>query len=324
MKKILITLPLDEKQKADFRETAEGCEAIFMRPSDLTARDLAGVSAVIGNIAPGLLASAGSLEWLQLNSAGYDAYSKPGVLPRGVRLTHASGAYGVAVSEHMVALTLMLQKKLHLYRDNMASRIWRGEGGVTSPRGSRVLTVGTGDIGQGYAMRMGALGAEVFGVRRRVSERPPYFNEVYPVERLPDILPLMDIVALALPGSPELYHFFGAEKFAAMKPGALFVNAGRGTLVDHDALLAALESGRLAGAALDVTEPEPLPPDSPLWRQKNLIITPHVAGGFHLPYTLEKIIELARRNLVIYLAGGELENLIGAGHSNPGISDNIQ
>jgi len=307
MKKILVAIPVTEEQIQLFSEASKGGEIRFIKAQDVSENDLSDISAIIGNIRPQLLKYAKKLEWLQLNSAGYDAYIKNGILSDEVCLTNASGAYGVAVSEHMLALTLMLQKKLHLYRDNMHAALWHDEGKVTSPMGSKVLIFGTGDIGCEYAKRMSLCGAHVYGIRRKTDEKLPYFEALYKMDDVDKIMPEADITALALPASDSLYHFFNKEMFSLMKHGSLFINVGRGTLVDQNALLEALKSGQLSGAAIDVSEPEPLEADSPLWNERNLIITPHTAGGFRLDHTLEKIVELSVDNLRLYMLGKPLK-----------------
>lgn len=115
-------------------------------------------------------------------------------------------------------------------------------------------------------------------------------------------------MALSLPGTPETLHLFGAERLALCKPGAILLNVGRGTAVDGEALAAAVHSGQLSGAGLDVTDPEPLPPEHPLWAEPNVIITPHVTGGFSLPKTLDNIVDIFVHNLKRYAAGQPLDN----------------
>ncbi len=130
------------------------------------------------------------------------------------------------------------------------------------------------------------------------------------LEDLPGFLGQADVVASVLPGTPETTHLYDAGMFQAMKPGAFFINCGRGNAVVQEDLVRALSEGHLAGAALDVTDPEPLPADSPLWDVPNLLITPHISGDHHLPQTWDKAVAIAARNLKHYLAGEPLENLV--------------
>lgn len=179
--------------------------------------------------------------------------------------------------------------------------------------GSRVLCVGMGDIGSNFARRAHALGAEVVGVRRTVGPDTPcpdYCVRVVAQSDLDKELPEADLVALSLPGTRETTNLFDARRIALCKPGAILLNVGRGTVVDGEALAAAVHSGQLFGAAVDVTDPEPLPPDHPLWAEPNVIITPHVSGGFSLPQTVQNIVDIFIHNLKRYAAGQPLDNQV--------------
>jgi len=310
--KILVVLPLNGAQKERLRCAAGGAEVIFTSPRGVTAAELAAADALIGNLPPERLREAAGLRWVQLNSAGAEAYAAPGVLPEGAVLTNASGAYGLAISEHMLACLLYLMKHLDLYGADQAGHVWQDHGPVRSIWGSRTLVVGCGDIGGAFGCRMAALGSRVTGIRRTAAEKPEWLEAVYPAEHLADCLGEADVVASCLPGTAATHHLFNRQAFAQMKPGAYFLNVGRGGTVDSLALAEALREGRLAGAAVDVTEPEPLPPDHPLWKAGNILITPHVSGGYHLPETLERIVGIAADNLRRFVAGEALCNVVDA------------
>lgn len=222
----------------------------------------------------------------------------------------AVGAYGQAVSEHVFAMVLALMKHLPAYRDDQRAHVWSNHGPVTSLRGARVVVLGTGDIGSHFAQLCQALGARVTGVRRHVGTVPPGFEAVAAMDDLPELLGTADIVASFLPSSPATRGLADASFFDACAPDAIFANGGRGDLVDSPALIAALESGHLAGAALDVTDPEPLPPDSPLWDAPGILITPHVSGGFHLPAVLDNITDIAAENIGHLRAGEPIRNAV--------------
>ena len=210
----------------------------------------------------------------------------------------------------MVAVWLMLLKKLHSYRDAQPAGAWGDLGPVASAWNSTVLVLGLGDIGGEFAKRAKALGARVIGVRRAGVDKPDFVDALIHTDRLDEYLPQADCVAITLPGTAQTRNMFDAARIAKMKDGAILLNVGRGTIVDSTALCAALERGKLAGAALDVTDPEPLPADHPLWKQKNAVITPHVSGGFHLQETHERIIRIMAENLRAFCAGAPLRNVV--------------
>jgi phosphoglycerate dehydrogenase-like enzyme len=227
-----------------------------------------------------------------------------------VLLSCASGGYGHGVSEHMVAVTLQIVKKLHLYRDGQNKGRWQGLGEVKSILGSTVLVVGLGDIGSEYAWRMKALGAYVIGLRRTSQPKADYVDEVYLTDQLDDLLPRADIVTLILPGIRETEGIINRDRLAKMKKGAVIVNAGRGSAIDTEALCDALESGQIAGAGLDVTAPEPLPEGHRLWKLEGAVITPHIAGGRNMPETGEHIMKLNLENAARFVRGEQLRSLV--------------
>ena len=265
---------------------------------------------ILGNPTPDQLKKAENLRLLQLQSAGADNYCKPGVLPEEVALCNATGSYGLAIAEYMVGVTLMMAKKLHLYRDQQFAGVWRDLGPVMPISGSSVLVIGLGDIGTEYAMRMYTLGANITGVTRTVKEGPPFVEKMATTESLDELLPEADIVALALPGGKSTAGIMNEHRIGLMKEGALLINVGRGTAIDTEALTKALAEGRLGGAALDVTDPEPLPVGHPLWNQPRAVITPHISGGLHLRDIYEKLVVRCIRNVAALTQHRPLESLV--------------
>ena len=310
MKRILVTLPVTEEQKRQYSNIAPEAEFIYCRKEEVTAGLAARVTAVIGNIAPSLLAVNQGIEWVQLNSAGIDGYLAEGVLSGSAVLTNATGAYGTAIAEHMTGQLLMLLKKFPVYLENQKNRIWKDAGRVRPIIGSNILIVGAGDIGMEFASRMKAFGAYITGIRRTVREKPDCMDEMDTAENLEKRLAQADVVAVCLPGTRETFHLFSERQFAAMKEGAVFLNVGRGNIVDTEALVKVLKEGKLWGASLDVFEQEPLPEDSELWSCPNLLITPHVSGGFHLPYTVDRIVEISLKNLAAYIHHEEYVSVV--------------
>lgn len=311
-KNVLVTLPLTEEQKHEFATLVEGAggSVAFIREHNVTDADTADVALIIGNAPAKTLHAPAALEWLQTSSAGYDHYLTPGTLAAHTILTNATGAYGQAVSEHMFASLLCLMKKLHLYRDNQRAVAWQDEGSVRSLVGATVLVMGTGDIGTHFARLVTALGAHAWGARRRADECHEPFERMLALDQVKDVLADVDVVASVLPSSPQTRFLVDADFLAAMKPGSYLVNAGRGDLINQNDLCEALASGHLAGAALDVTKPEPLPASHPLWTQENVLITPHVAGFWHLQATTDNVVAICLQNLRAYLAGEPLRNVV--------------
>ncbi len=282
----------------------------FVKESELSLEHLKDAHIFLGNPRPAFLQGAENLEWLQLCTAGSDNYASPQVLPASVRLTNATGAFGRAISEYMLGVVLMLKYKLHLYRDNQHEGLWRNEGRVTSLADANVLVLGYGDLGGEFGRKAAALGANVIGVTRTLRQKPDHVQEMVQLSDLQRLLPWADVVAMCLPNSSETAGLMGKENLVMMKEGSILVNVGRGSAVDTEALCDALASGRLGGAALDVTDPEPLPSDHRLYKIKNAYVTPHISGGTNLQHTVDFIAELFADNLDRYLHDKPLRNLV--------------
>ena len=165
-----------------------------------------------------------------------------------------------------------------------------------------------GNIGSEFLQRCKALGAYTIGVTRTGGEKAPWLDELHTIEDIDELLPRADVAALVLPETPKTYHIFDEERLGRLRSDAVLVNVGRGNTVDNMALSRMLEEGRLAGAVLDVFEPEPLPEDHPLWDAPNTIITPHVTGGFTLQATLDNIADISAENMHCLCNGTQLLN----------------
>jgi len=313
MKKILVTVPLEERHVDMLKEAAPNCEfkfGDFMGKENITEEDVQWAEIILGNVDAKHIKGSEKLLWLQTNSAGVEPYLGSGVLANHTKLTNATGAYGLAISEHMLGMYLEVIKKLNLYRDAQLKEEWGTQGSVKSIYGATVLVLGMGDIGGEFAMRCKALGAYVIGVRRKDAQKPDYADEVYLTEELDNILPRADVVAISLPGTKETQNMFDSERISKMKDGAVILNVGRGTIIDTEALCDALESGKLLGAGLDVTNPEPLPKGHRLWQIPTAVVTPHISGYYHLQETHERIVRIFAENLKKFFKGEELKNSI--------------
>ncbi len=253
--------------------------------------------------------SAGSLRWIQAASAGVDGLLFPELVASDVVLTNARGVFDRPIAEHVVGLLLLFAKDLRGVLERQRRREWRPRDTETL-EGKRLLVVGVGSIGRAIARTAKTFGMVVRGVGR--TTRPDaVFGTVMGVDELHDALGWADVVVDALPATPATHHLFDAEAFAAMNPWARFVNVGRGSTVDEAALVEALRSGRIAAAALDVFETEPLPETSPLWELPNVVITPHVAGD--VAGWREAVVEVFVENLERYLTGEPLRNVVDKG-----------
>lgn len=305
---VLTVMPLTEEYQEILQAVSPELKFYHAGTGQVPDSILKEADIIVGNLPPARVKEADHLRLLQLNSAGTDGYLEPGVLPAGTKLCNATGAYGLAISEHMLGMLLMLMKKLDRYQEDQKRHQWTDEGNVTSIYGSRTLVVGMGDIGTEFGRKMHTLGSTVAGVRRHRTAAPEFAEAVYIMEELDEQLARADIVACSLPGTKETYHLFDKDRLGKMKPGAILINVGRGSLIASDALIDALASGHLAGACIDVTEQEPLPEDSPLWDAPNLLITPHVSGQYHLEETRRRIVHIAAENIRALLEGGALRN----------------
>lgn len=311
MKDILCVLPLDSHHYAIIEEAAGDNRLVFADQNEVTVEQIESAHIILGNVVPySKYHAPDKLEYLALQSAGADMYLQPGILSEKTVITNATGVYSKPVAEHGLAMTLMLQKNLHLYRDFQHSREWRPAGETSSIADSVVLVVGLGNIGLYYARLVKALGAYVIGVKRRAGDCPEYVNELYTTDKLNDVIGRADVIFSVLPGTKATYHLYNGEMFSRMKPAAIFINCGRGASVDTEALCDALESGTIRAAGCDVFETEPLPAGHRAWSLPNLEITPHRAGFFDLPGTLDDLVALSAENLKAYLSGGELKNIV--------------
>ena len=258
-----------------------------------------------------LRAAPASLKWYCCSFAGVDLYCKdPSLFADPDCLLTNSNVYGVTIAEHVVMVTLMLLRRMPEYEAIVRNHSWSNQLPIRSIRDNAFTILGTGDIGRNVAERMRGMGAaKIVGLSR--SGRPhPAFDEVYPISALDEVLPRTKILVMALPGTPETVRILDRRRIALLPADACVINVGRGTAVDQAALADALNSGKLAGAALDVMDPEPLPKDDPLWDAKNLILTPHVSGNMTLGYTCDENVARFCADLRNYAAGRPLAGLV--------------
>jgi phosphoglycerate dehydrogenase-like enzyme len=254
------------------------------------------------------------LRWVEVTSAGYTRYDTPAFREawqaRGAVFTCMSGVYADPCAQHVLALMLALGRQLHAsHRDQLGTHPWEYTRRRADSRlltGQTVLLLGFGAIGRRLVRLLEPFGMKIYALRRRVHSEPGV--HLIPEEKLTAVLPLADHVVNILPENASTLGYVNARRLACLKPGARFYNIGRGTTVDETALLAALESGRLGAACLDVFATEPLPPESPLWSAPNCIITPHTAGGRHDQN--EAIVRHFLANLAAFTSGGAMTDRV--------------
>ncbi|MDP3415383.1 D-2-hydroxyacid dehydrogenase [Falsiroseomonas sp.] len=260
-----------------------------------------------------LAAKAPRLKFIQSISAGVDQYDKAVLAGAGIRLASAQGANANAVSEHAMSLILAQARLLPQARDNQVKQHWRGMIGDLTQRedelgGKTLLVVGIGRIGGRLARLAKAFDMKVVGLRQDPSKGSEGADEIHGMDALHAQLGRADIVALTCALTPETRGLMNAASFAAMKPGATLVNVARGAVCDEAALIAALSSGQVGQAALDVTTEEPLAGASPLWAMPNVFITPHT-GGETRAYE-GNVLDLLEANLPRLRAGQTLVNQV--------------
>ena len=264
-----------------------------------------------GHPAPEIVTRAKNLKWLCSDFAGIEKYLPAGVFHDDTcLLSNSSGAYGPTISEHIIMVLLMLLRRMPEYEADLKNRKWTFYSPIRSIIGSHFVLLGTGDIGSNTARRLKALGARITGVCRSGVGDEPAFDRVVPLSELDAVLPTADALIMSLPATNETVGILTAERIALLRKDAYLINVGRGSAIDQDALVDALQNRRIAGAALDVMMPEPLPTGHPLWDCPNTILTPHVSGNLSLGLTCELDIEMFLSDLTRYSEGRPLKNFV--------------
>ena len=261
-----------------------------------------------------LRAPGNTVKWMHFISAGREGYEELG-WPPGIAVSYAGGAVSPAVAEHAMALMLALARRVpDMLQVVMARRAW--DRTLVAPKarpleGSTLAIVGYGHIGRELARRARAFDMRVIAVARN-PQPDPLLDQALPLASLHAALRQADFVAVCVALTPETTHLLDDAAFAACKPGALVVNVARGPVLDQPALVRALQSGHLGGAGVDVSDPEPLPPDDPLWDCPNLIVSPHFAGSGS-PRSIARLAEGVADNLQRLIAGQPLQHVVSNG-----------
>jgi phosphoglycerate dehydrogenase-like enzyme len=293
------------------QSAAPDVEFIVAGSPDAKAK-LASIDAAIGVCNAELLAAAQSIQWIQMVTAGVETcVSVPAIKERNILVTNMQRVSGPIIAEHVIAMTLAFTRGLDLFMDAQRQGQWRRDtppGRMAVVDGKTMLVVGLGGIGSEVAKRAHALGMKVTATRASGRTGPDYVSYVGLPDELPKLIGEADFVVNTAPLTQQTKGIFNAALFAKMKPSAYFVNVARGGSVVTADLVDALKNRRIAGAALDVTDPEPLPPDHPLWKAPNVIITPHIASDSDLGSDAQ--IQVVRENLRRYAAGEAMLSVV--------------
>ena len=313
--KMVFLPPQREETREWARAVADnvaGVQVVVTETPEEAAREIEDADAAFGTLPPETLERARRLRWLQAPAAAPPAgYYYPELARHPVQVTNFRGIFNEHIAAHIMAFVLAFARGLQVYIPRQLRHEWKpeplDEGMVYLPE-STALIVGVGGIGAETARMCAAFGMRVIGVDARRESQPDGVAEMHTPERLDDVLAQADFVILTVPHTPETEGFMGAERFARMKRSAFFINIGRGKTTRLDDLVAALRSGQIAGAALDVYEQEPLPAEHPLWDAPNVLLTPHVAG--YGPYLDDRRRDIIVDNARRLVAGEPLRNVV--------------
>src|SRR5436305_1244568 len=312
---LLMVPPQNDKTREWGQRVGAACpelEIIVPETIEGAEQAIAMADAAYGTIPPALLARAEKLRWLQAPQAAPPAgYYYRELIGHPVAITNFREIYNDHIGAHVMSFVLAFARGLHVYLPQQQRRQWKKlppDTGIVHLPEATALIVGVGGIGGDAARLASAFGMRVIGVDERRTEKPPGVAELHRAAALDDLLPRADFVILTVPHTPETEGFMNRARFRRMKKSAFFINIGRGMTTRLDDLVAALEAGAIAGAALDVYEKEPLPADHKLWTMPGVLLTPHTAG--HGPYLDERRFEVLSDNCRRFLSGQPLRNVV--------------
>lgn len=310
--KILLYYPFAAEDVAEFRRIAgAGGHEVIHASNDEEALVVAPeIEVILGRFPEAVCGAAPNLRWIQSFSAGMDKFLFPAMAERDeVMLSNMAGMYAPQGAEHAWAFLLCLARGLTPAREQQKQHQWKA-GSVVEITGMTLGIIGMGGFGMEMVKRAAGYDMTILAVDPVRTDVPAGVAELKPAtkENIHSLLQRSDAVMMACPRTPETYHLISTEELALMKPTAYLINVTRGGIIDEDALVAALEAGEIAGAALDVTEVEPLPAESSLWDAPNLLLTPHRAGASqHRP---QVIVRFFQEQLQRYLKGERPRNVI--------------
>lgn len=292
-----------------------GLRVAHLQHSTGLEQELADADIFMGySLGPDLLSRAHKLQWIHAVSAGVTQFMYPELRERGVLVTNATSVHAIPIAQHILGMLVALARRFPDSLRQQQQGLWGQNELWTAPvkprelSGQTILFIGFGEIGRETARLLRPLEMHIWAVTHSGSSTSDLAERFFTASKLHDVLPQADFVVVAAPDTPQTRNMLGAREFALMKPTAYLINIARGTLIDEPALIDALQRNRIAGAALDVTVKEPLPPESPLWKLPNAFITPHVSGATENTWQRQE--ELIAENLQRWFEGKQPRNLV--------------
>ena len=311
--KVLTNFELSEKLKKRIQKQAKGAKIVFtMNPSEML-REIGDAEVLFGRLSPEMFKAARKLRWNQTPMAGLERYMFPELIESDIIVTNVAGIYNEEIATHVFALITAFSRGLHRLIRCQDQEIWeRHENIETVPLLDKTLgVVGLGGIGTEVAGRGAAFRMRVVATRAHPEEgKPSFVDKLWGPDGLRCLLEESDFVVVCTPHTPETEKMMRSEELRVMKKTAFLINIGRGAVVDLDNVTEALRNGDIAGAGLDVFEKEPLPMGHPLWKMKNVIITPHSAAAGLGPVYQERRVDIFLDNLRRFTEGKSLVNVV--------------
>lgn len=327
--KLVIYPAVEDARLVKITDAAESMTVVNCADEETAIQEIADANALFGRLTPPMLAAATQLRWVQSPTASLEHYIFPELAKHPCTLTNMRGLYSDVIADHVLGYILCFARNLHLYLRQQMRAEWSQVGGGAGSTTTNFIAgpgtvsgmdrahlhisdctmgvVGVGAIGREIVRRGLAFGMRVVGVDPIQTEGPEGMYGLWPMDRLDELLGMSDFVVVAAPHTPETEGLFQRDRFKAMLRTAYFINIGRGAIVSLNDLVSALDTGTIAGAALDVFEIEPLPTDHPLWKQENVILTPHVAAcSVHIA---ERHLEVVVENVRHFVRGEPLINV---------------
>jgi D-2-hydroxyacid dehydrogenase (NADP+) len=301
-----------DKPLAMLQEAYPDVQIVAAKNRDEVADAIVDADGFFGTVTPELYRVAKKLKWVQAASAGVEWLpAVPDLIESDVVVTNTRGAHAATIAEHVFAMLLTFTRRMRLLQEFQAQKVWgrpQAEAVVEGLTGKTLGIVGLGNIGRAIAQRAHAFDMHILAVDIQALQAPPTVEKLYPLDKLHEVIPAVDALVVTVPLTERTRGLIGATELALLKPSAYFFVISRGGILDEDALIAALREKRIAGAGLDVTAIEPLPPESPLWELDNLIVSPHVSA--HSVQTMDLMWQIIVENIGHFIRGEPLINTV--------------